>query len=443
MINHRFDLTRFRLLDRLLRGRWIQFFLRALGLAGFILAILAGILGTQVGSHNFSIVFVWVAWWSTLKLLLIPLGGRVWCSVCPLPLPGEWIQNQGILNSIPSMPQKRLKPFPKILRGAGVQSIAMLVVGLFSSLLLTSPLATSALLGVLLLFSLVLSLIYQGRAFCSHICPIGGFIGLYAQAAPLELRTKRVEDCAVHSQKTCFQVCPWGQYPLALKTSMDCGLCMECLRVCPTDNIALNLRPFGADLSKRVNRSVSQTLLGLIMLASVLVYTASFLGSFGWLKMAMTNIGSTDWFIYAGTFLIFSLVQLPAVYATCTFAADRLSGSKSAFRRHFTQFSPVLIPLGLMAWIAFTLSFALSKFDYLPGVIFDPFGWSGLQTSPKTTWITFPGQSLRTIQTILLAIGFYWSSRLSVEMTKSSKTALPLIGFNAIITFSMLWLLIG
>ncbi len=56
--------------------------------------------------------------------------------------------------------------------------------------------------------------------------------------------------CAAHSEKTCYQSCPWGLYPLALKNSSQCGLCMECLRVCPQDNIALNLRPFGSDLGQ-------------------------------------------------------------------------------------------------------------------------------------------------------------------------------------------------
>jgi len=76
-------------------------------------------------------------------------------------------------------------------------------------------------------------------------------------------------------------------------------------------------------------------------------------------------------------------------------------------------------------------------------VMFDPFGWNGLQPLPSVSGIVFPGQGLRITQTILLAIGFYWAGRLSVGLTKSAKAALPLIGFNALFTFSMLWLLIG
>ena len=34
-----------------------------------------------------------------------------------------------------------------------------------------------------------------------------------------------------------------------------------------------------------------------------------------------------------------------------------------------------LLPLGLLAWMAFTISFALPKLSYILGVLNDPFGW--------------------------------------------------------------------
>ncbi len=36
-----------------------------------------------------------------------------------------------------------------------------------------------------------LSLVFERRAFCSYICPIGGFTGIYAQTAPVEVRVHR------------------------------------------------------------------------------------------------------------------------------------------------------------------------------------------------------------------------------------------------------------
>jgi len=59
----KFELTRFPLIKNLLKNRYPQLAVFVLMLAGFLFAITAGFVGTPVGSHNFSIVFVWIAWW--------------------------------------------------------------------------------------------------------------------------------------------------------------------------------------------------------------------------------------------------------------------------------------------------------------------------------------------------------------------------------------------
>lgn len=58
----RFELTRLPLLKTALKSRYPQLAVFIVLLVGYIFAILAGFVGTQVGSHNFSIVFVWIAW---------------------------------------------------------------------------------------------------------------------------------------------------------------------------------------------------------------------------------------------------------------------------------------------------------------------------------------------------------------------------------------------
>src|SRR5204863_529525 len=74
-------------------------------LIGYIFAMMAGLVGTPVGSHNFSIVFVWIAWWAILILVAVPFFGRGWCAVCPIPVPGEWLQRGAVL----APPDKRSK----------------------------------------------------------------------------------------------------------------------------------------------------------------------------------------------------------------------------------------------------------------------------------------------------------------------------------------------
>jgi len=439
----RLDLTRFPKVNAVLRNRWPQFLLRAITLAGFTFTILAGLFGSAVGSHNFAIIFVWIAWWTALKLFFIPFGGRSWCSICPIPMTGEWLQRGGILE--PGKKRVGLgKRWPRLLRGNWLQALGFLMIGLFSAVTLTSAKITAIFLLAIILLSFVLSLIFERRAFCNYLCPIGGFTGLYAQAGPVEVRVKEAEVCAAHSEKLCYDACPWGQYPLALKSSANCGLCMECLRVCPKDNIAVNLRPWGSDLQSDTRHNLSEAFLGLVMLASALVDSAIFSGPWGNLKMAAYNIGSRDWFLFAGIFMVAALILLPGFYALCVSWANKLGEKRRTLQKALAHYSQVLVPLGLMAWIAFTISFAFVKFAYVLPVINDPLGWGwnliGLQSNVGV------GQSSAfslILQVVVLAAGLFWTTRVTSRISESNRQSIPLILFSSVFTLGMLWLLIG
>ena len=439
----RLDLTRYPWALSILRNRWPQFMLRAVTLAGFVFTILTGLFGSTVGSHNFAIIFVWIAWWTALKLIFIPFGGRSWCSICPIPMPGEWLQNGGIL-----MPRGKgfglNKRWPKALRGSWLQAGGFLLIGLFGALTLTSASVTAFVLLFIIVLAFVLSLVFERRSFCNYLCPIGGFTGLYAQAGPVEVRVKDAEVCASHAEKTCYTACPWGQFPLALKSNANCGLCMECLRVCPSDNIAVNLRPWGSDLGPKTKHRLDEAFLGLIMLASVLVDSAVFLGPWGQIKSVAYAIGSTPWFIFAGVFLFAALIILPSLYAGAVKLSMLMGSSRTTLRKSLAKYSQVLVPLGLMAWIAFTISFAFAKFSYVLPVISDPLGWGwNLIGYSNSAWVGQSTSISLLLQVVMLAVGLAWSSRVALRVSGTHRQALPLVTFSGIFSFSMLWLLIG
>jgi polyferredoxin len=97
----RFELTSIPIIKRLLKSRWLQWSLMALTLPFIVLAIMSGLLGTPAGSRNFGIIFVWIVWWALMILLMMPLAGRFWCSLCPLPAPGEWLQRRALVQPRP------------------------------------------------------------------------------------------------------------------------------------------------------------------------------------------------------------------------------------------------------------------------------------------------------------------------------------------------------
>src|SRR5512134_3126847 len=93
----KFELTGNSFIKRTLKKRWPQLAVFIMMLFGYIFAIMAGLICTPVGSRNFSIVFVWIAWWAILILVAVPFFGRGWCAACPIPLPGEWLQRGAVL----------------------------------------------------------------------------------------------------------------------------------------------------------------------------------------------------------------------------------------------------------------------------------------------------------------------------------------------------------
>ncbi|MFZ6029220.1 MAG: 4Fe-4S binding protein [Chloroflexota bacterium] len=447
----RLNLYRLAWLRAWLESRWPQFILRTLALVGFVFTIAVGLLGSPVGSHNFAIIIVWIAWWTALKLVFIPLGGRSWCSVCPIPLPGEWLQQGGILSKGRGV-GLNLR-WPKRLKGSWLQSGAFLLIGLFSAVTLTDPRITAWVFLALFGLAAAMSLGFEKRAFCSYLCPIGGFSGIYAKTAPLEVRVIDRQICTKHSDKSCYRACPWGLYPVALRDSAVCGLCMECLRACPQDNLALNLRPFGEDIrslhtAKRLpgsHRSLDAAFMALVMLGSALAFAAVFVGPWGGLKSAAFAIGSAGWWGYAAGFLALNLLVLPGLFGSATWLGQKLSGSRIPLQREISNQAQALLPLGLMAWIAFTVSFALPKLGYVLGVINDPLGWGWkLLGAGYTFWSPGVSRAGAPLQATLLLGGLFWSLYVARQVSADTpRGALPVQVFALAFSLAMLWLLIG
>lgn len=445
----RYDLTRFPLVKSLLQNRWPQLILAAALLAGFIFAILAGFVGTPVGSHNFGIVFTWIAWWAILILVAVPFFGRGWCAVCPIPLPGEWLQHGAILEPTSQKPALRLLRWPGKLRNIWLQNASFTLVALFSAVILTTPLVTAAVLAGMLFSAIGLSMVFERRAFCRYLCPVGGFIGLYAQVAPVELRVKDKRVCMQCADKPCYNGsaagygCPWDVFPAGLNRNTSCGLCMECLRTCPFDNIAVNTRPFSADLAKPAAR-LDEAFKVFIMVGAALLYAGVLLGPWGALKLAAYSVGSPAWFAYAATFLFLVFGLLPGLFWLAVKSGQVISRSKAALKTPFSLFATALIPLGLLFWVAFSLSFVLTNAAYILGTLSDPFGWDwNLFGTAAITWQPYLTAALVPLQTLALVGGLAWTLRTAQKIgAQTGITALPVALFSTAATALMLGLLL-
>jgi hypothetical protein len=226
---------------------------------------------------------------------------------------------------------------------------------------------------------------------------------------------------------------------------------MECLRTCPHENVAIQIRPFGADLYQTSGRSLDEIYKAFIMLGSALLYSAVLLGPWGGLKAAANAIGSLPWLLYALSFLIITLAALPGLFWLAVRLGMRLSGSSLTPRKAFRSLAYCLVPLGLSAWAAFSVAFVFSNFSYLWPVLSDPFGWGwNLLGTAQLAWTPYLSGAVPALQAAILLAGFAWSVHVVCKIAAESLPerpallqALPVSVFNLGITLGLLVLLVG
>ncbi|MBI3074320.1 MAG: 4Fe-4S binding protein [Deltaproteobacteria bacterium] len=422
----------------LAKRRSFQFWVVLPNLFLFLLFLTAGIAGTPVGNRNIIIVFVWILWWFLLISLLVPFVSRIWCTVCPFPFFGEWAQRRALIKVRAVAPKDRKSgpgvvigrnryfglnlKWPKRLSNIWIQNIGFLFLCTFAALFLTRPIVSVVVLGSLFVIATTLHLIYRQRAFCSYVCPVSGFLSLYSMSSTVEVRAKDAGVCDKCKDKGCLAGsekgwgCPWYVYPSKLDRNNYCGLCMECVKTCPSDNITVNARPFCSD---RLLKGWDEAWKAFIMLSLALAYSVTFLGPWGFIKDWANVAEKQDWAGFATYTAILwatALVIVPGIYAAAVglgrFIVRKVPGAALPFKDVFLGFVYPLVPLGLLTWIAFSLPLILVNGSYIAMVISDPFGFGwDLFGTANMHWTPVVPEWTPYIQVVLLLGGLFFALR--------------------------------
>jgi plastocyanin len=455
----RFDVTGIRWIRWLLNRRSFQFVLLLPALMVLVLILVAGFAGSPVGDHNLAIVLVWSIWWALLVLVLIPIGGRAWCVACPIPAPGEWLQRLALVRKKEGKPFTIGLSWPRWLRNMWPQNIAFLCVAALSTIVLTTPAMTAWVLVAFVGTATAMALLFRGRIFCRYICPLSGFIGLYTLAAPLSLRVRSKEVCRAHREKSCVTGnecgygCPWGEYPGTMDRGVDCGLCMECVKTCSEDNIAVGFQAPGHDLV-RTKAQKDEAFRAAIAISVAFVYTVVMLGPWGWFKTAAGNPVSVPFLLYlvflAGT----SLLVVPGALLGVAYLFRKLSGvTHVSTTRVWANVCYSLVPLGLLVWMIFAATALSAGGSHLPTVLSDPLGrgWDLFGTA-HVKWPPLFPQLLPYLQGTGLLVGLIGSlavfrHRMGGDILRWNPRLW--LGFGAVavtlfgITSLFIWLMMG
>lgn len=411
-------------LKRIVKLRSFQFLVILPNFVVFYLFILSALWGSPVGNRNIAIIFVWIAWWFVLKAVIVPLGGRFWCMICPLPAPAEWL-NRRSFTAVRYLhkPFKGLhhrftglqKDWPKRISNIWLQNLLFLAMISFGIILITRPIATAFLFLLILAATLVLALIYRRRVFCLYLCPVGGFLGTYSMASMTEIRAIDPEVCRKHKEKSCYVggeggwACPWKQYPGKMKRNNYCGLCTECIKSCPKDNIGIFVRPFGSD---RALRGYDEMFNAIIMLVVAIAFSVTMLGPWGFIKEAANVTESRQvipFLIYLASLWGLTLLVVPGLFVLTAKGAGRLAGGGINHRALTLRLAYILIPLGIFFWIAFSLPAVMTNYNYILSVLSDPLGlgWDIFGTA-NYPFKPFIPEWIPVIQGVLLLAGIYF-----------------------------------
>jgi len=296
-----------------------------------------------------------------------------------------------------------------------LQNILVLALISLAIIWLTRPLATAFLFLGILLLTFVLALIYRRRIFCLYLCPVGGFLGPYSMAAMTEVRAKDPEICKQHKEKCCYTggpggwACPWDQYVGKMDRNNYCGLCTECIKSCPKDNVGIFIRPFGSDRSLKGYDEVFNVI---IMLVVAIAFSITMLGPWGFIKEA-ANVTETrqmgPFLLYLATIWGSALLVFPGLFALTAKLANQLAGRQISTKLMILRLAYILVPIGIFSWIAFSLPPVMVNYNYILSVLSDPLGlgWDIFGTA-SYPFKPFLAEWIPMILGIILLSGLYF-----------------------------------
>ena len=405
------DLLRAPVLGRLLRWRHFNTLMVAPTLLIFAYIVGLGLVGEQ-NTSNPAVLLTWILWWPAVIFTFF-LAGRIWCTICPFGAVGDATQKLGSLK----------RPPARLLKNMWWR------LGLFLGLTwLTTMLALdrtprgTAWLGLALTAGAVaLGFIYEKRVFCRYVCPVGGIFGLYSMTAPLRLEVTDAQVCRTDcGAKNCSAACDWFQFPAVMQRGAECSLCLNCVRACPHDNIALRTQPFGNDLVEFQYRRKSldeattvAAILGVSLLQTMVMLHAWPEWQARFAALLHVPAGPV---LYAIVFLVFGLALPLILLGSITFLTrGQAMGARTALRTYAYAF----LPLGLGLHAAHNFHHLFGEGGAL---------WSGLKASlagsigwrASSVAVVAPSANLLfLLQWFALVGGLYLACRIIVRLVAS------------------------
>lgn len=428
------DLMEIGWFKRVVKWRGLQFTLMATMLFFFTIILLTGLLGTPIGGSNMGSTFTWLLWWPLIPVTML-LGAKIWCLMCPWIAPAEWLQRMSLWWKGKRTLSLNLK-VPKFMRNFWLMLVLFLTLHWADATFHLAARPESTLYLALTLFTLAIlvSLVFEKRSFCRYFCPVGAIISPYAMVAPIELRNRDPEICHACKTRDCVNGnekgygCPMMTHPYATDRNTYCLMCTECIKTCPNDNIAINIRKPFLDIYKEgvgflKTKDVSQSLSFIIvfLLGIVPFHNLEMTPYYMDFEMNIAmGLGVSQTVIR--TIAMISIGLLPVgIYLVFLLISKKMIGnSQYSLRSMFTWFAMPFIPIAIALHVGHNYFHLLEEGTAVIPVLSDPFGfgWDLFRTAGANVTIV-PGNTVSILQLSTVGFGVLASAYLLYRLPKN------------------------
>ncbi len=449
------------ILKKLLVSRWPQFILLLIALTLIYIVIMTSIFGTKMSGRNLGVLLMWAVWLFLIIAIMTPFFGRVWCTICPLPMFGDLIQRGSFFNPRKGRTKGYNNKFfglslkwPQRLSNNWLRLIVFLILATFSTTMVASPRISGLAILMLLLLPTLMAPIFELRAFCRYVCPVHAFIGPFSGMSKLALRNRSQEVCDKCKAHFCQNgnakgwACPYGLNVAELKENQNCGLCLECIRTCTYDNVSIFKRPFA---SERSMGHMSDAWLTIAIFSIAIIYSILYLGHWPIVRDYVNILDKKNWDlfgIYAAIVWGTSLLVMPGLMYLLAYLGGKLSKQKLHTRKIFLSSTASLLPFGLLLWMAFVIPMLFTNITFVLQSLSDPFGWGwDFFGTANTPWHQLLPRYIPWIQAILVLWGLHLSLRnilrswkeLDMKPGKQFLITLPYALFLSLIALALLF----
>jgi cytochrome c oxidase assembly factor CtaG/ferredoxin len=403
------------------------------GMLLLAIAIMAdGFFGPQVAPLNMAGVLPWIHWraFSVLALLMI---GNLFCFACPFTL----VRDMGRV-VLPA----RLR-WPRWLRTKWLAA-ALLLTYLWAYeafSLWGSPWLTAWIIAAYFTTVVVIDGLFRGASFCKYVCPIGQFHFVSSLISPAEVRVRsgnlcqscRTHDCIRGNERA--RGCELYLFQPKKAGNLDCTFCLDCVKACPHDNVALlPTVPASSLLSDSYRSSLGKLSKrsDLAALALLIVFGA-FVNAAGMIRPVMlwehgwhARLGPHTMPLVIGAFVIAGALVLPVSAVLTCGLFNYFLRLEATVRDIVRRFVFALVPIGFAMWVAHLLYHLAIGWES---------AWPALERAVTGTVVLFPTPAipvwLTPVQLLVLDAGLlltlYVAWRVAVQYANHIRASLGLM----------------